>query len=284
MSAVHHEAIIDYFRAKADSYDLVEEQVYWRLSDELLWTALAEWTLPGLQTGFHFLDAGGGTGRWTDRIARRRPDATGLLFDLSSDMTREARAKAERGGYRNRIRIRNGALERVDELLDGERFQLILMLHNVLGFVQDPGDVLRRLASLLETNGRIVVFAPNRYHATYFNLATGQLDEAESASRGRGRFTPEMPPIWLFTPTELGAALAAAGLAVESMTGFPSVVYPGFQETQKHGSSQRVSALLGDSVSFDRILELEKALLAQPDVAARGNNLLAIARKHPDGR
>jgi SAM-dependent methyltransferase len=282
MNAQHHEAILDYFRDKADSYDLVDDQVYWRLSDELLWVALVERILPRLRRGFRFLDAGGGTGRWTDRVARKRPDASGLLFDLSPHMTRTAAAKADRGGYRHRIQIRNGALERVDETLAGERFHLILMLHNVLGFVHDPGDVVRRLARLLDVGGRLVVFAPNRYHATYFNLATGRLGDAECASRGRGRFTPEMPSIWLFTPSELRALLASAGLRVEWMTGFPSVVYPGFEETQIEGSSAGVGALLGDSANFERVLEIERSLIDQPDIAARGNNLLAIGTTQPD--
>jgi len=283
MSAVHHDAVLAYFRKKADSYDRVDEQVYWRLSDDLLWAALAERIVPLLPRGFRFLDAGGGTGRWTDRISRSHLDASGILFDLSPDMTRAARTKAERGGYADRVQVRNGALERVDGILAGERFHLILMLHNVLGFVTDPGAVVSRLSGLLAPRGRIAIFAPNRYHATFFNLATGQLGNAECASRGRGRFTPEMPPIWLFTPAQLSTLLTDAGLDLEWMTGFPSLLYPGYQETQAEGSSGTLETLLSDPATFRRVLEMERSLFDQPDIAARGNNLLAVARMDSGG-
>lgn len=36
MSKTTHDTIA-YFKNKADKYDLVEEQAYWQLSDQLLW-------------------------------------------------------------------------------------------------------------------------------------------------------------------------------------------------------------------------------------------------------
>ena len=37
MTTSNQEKVLQYFKGKASGYDLVEGQVYWRLSDQLLW-------------------------------------------------------------------------------------------------------------------------------------------------------------------------------------------------------------------------------------------------------
>lgn len=279
MTRTHEEAVLAYFRAKADAYDRVDEQVYWRLSDSLLWDALETWVLPALPEAFSFLDAGGGTGRWTDRLARARADAQGALLDISAEMTRHARAKTRAGAYADRVDVVEGPIERADELLDGRRFELIFNFHNVLGFVADPAVALASLARRLAPGGLLVTLAPSAYHAAYFALGAGRLEDAESAlERSRGRFTEDMPYLSLFTPASLTSLYEACGLLVERVTGFPTLVYPAIAETRIEGSTSALVDLLGDADAFARVFALERAAMARGDIAGRGNNLLAIGR------
>src|SRR5258708_2597009 len=98
-------AVIDYFRTRADGYDLVEAQAYWRLSDLLLRELLDE-LLPGsLPAAFEFLDAGGGTGRWSEWLLMRHGQARGVLYDLSPDMIRVASARASDRRFGDRLEI-----------------------------------------------------------------------------------------------------------------------------------------------------------------------------------
>jgi SAM-dependent methyltransferase len=272
--------VLEYFRKKADDYDRVDEQVYWRLSDQLLWEALRDHVLPRLPQGGRLLDAGGGTGRWTQRLLRERRDLTCVLFDLSPDMTRHATAKAEQDGHLDRLSVVNGDLMEVADRLGGERFDLIISFHNVLGFVTDPDEVLRQLVTLMAPGAQLALVLPNRYHAAFFNIYIGALDEAESAlAEARGRFTPDMPVMHLFTPKSLQAKLTALGLEISVKTGFPALIYPGFQETQIEGTSVGVSRSLADPLMYERILRLERLALREPDLAERGNNLFVVARR-----
>ena len=50
--------VIEYFKNKATEYDLVENQIYWKLSDELLWSIFSKKVLDKLPRGFKFIDAG----------------------------------------------------------------------------------------------------------------------------------------------------------------------------------------------------------------------------------
>ncbi|MFI7673197.1 class I SAM-dependent methyltransferase [Actinophytocola sp. NPDC049390] len=280
MTLSYTDEVTEYFRVKADGYDRVDEQVYWRLSDELLWEALQRYVLPTVPAGATLLDAGGGTGRWTDRLLRHRPDMTGLLYDLSTDMTRHARAKAVEHGYADRLTVRQGDLANLSDSVTDGQFDLAISFHNVLGFVADVPDVLRQIAAALKPGGQAVLVVPNRYHAVFFNVLTGALDEAESAALDhRARFAPGMPVMNMFTPSQLTGTLNEIGLPVTTSTGFPVAVYPGFQETQLDGSSGLVRQVFTDGETYDRIKSLELRLLGEPGLAERGNNLFVVATK-----
>ncbi|MEU7043461.1 class I SAM-dependent methyltransferase [Streptomyces varsoviensis] len=268
-----------YFQAKADAYDDVDAQPYWMLSDELLWWALENYVLPRLPEGFRFLDAGGGTGRWTHRFATNRPDSSGLLYDLTPEMSDHARRKADAHGYPERLRVRNGDLADVGTELAGERFDLIFNFHNVLGFVADPGEVIASLAGLLTRRGLLVSFVPSRWHAAFFNLSLGNVAEAERCLAGRGGFTDTMPDMHLFTPDGLTELHRAAGLGIDVLTGFPSLLYPGYQETQLHGSTDRLERLLSDRAQVERLIALEQRTMAEPAAVGRGNNLFSVASR-----
>lgn len=273
--------VVDYFKAKADDYDLVDHQVYWRLSDTLLWETLDSEVLKRLPPDFTFLDAGGGTGRWSDHMLCVYPQARGHLYDLSPDMVRQATIKAERKGYSDRLAVKIGLLENVEQHYASSGFDLVFNAHNVLGFVDDPGEVIKQLANLLKPGGMLVSFLPNKYHLTFFNIFVGNLDEAEMPGRtGRGRFTAQMPYIHLFTPHGVVEQYDAAGLSVTKLTGFPNAIYPGMQETAIRGSTASLENMLGDPERFDRVLAIERALLREPDIAARGNNIFVVGTKN----
>ncbi|GGN29499.1 tRNA 5-carboxymethoxyuridine methyltransferase [Lentzea pudingi] len=280
MTTSYSDEVTAYFKVKADGYDRVDEQVYWRLSDELLWEALLRYVLPSVPVGATMLDAGGGTGRWTDRLLRHRPDMTGVLYDLSPDMTRHARAKSVEHGYADRLTVRQGDLADLSEHVDDGQFDLIISFHNVLGFVTDVPSVLRQFANALKPGGQTALVVPNRYHAVYFNVLTGALNEAERAAVAHStRFAPEMPVMKVFTPTQLTGTLNEIGLPVTTSTGFPVAVYPGFQETQLDGSSGVVKAVFADDAVYAQIKSLELRLLGEPGLAERGNNLFVVAGK-----
>lgn len=266
-----------YFRDKADEYDEVDTQVYWVLSDTLLWHAIETLVLPQLREDFVFLDAGGGTGRWSQRIAMAQPKSSGVLYDLTPEMFVQAERKALSHGYADRLRIMEGDLADITERISDRRFDFIFT--NALGFVQDPEHVIRSLAELLAPEGIMVTLMPSRWHAAFFNLSLGNVEEAESCLSGKGRFTNTMPAIFLFTPRQLRSIYSDSGLTVDLISGFPALIYPGYQETQLRGSTSSISELLQDPAGFRRIFEMERELMTDPEAAARGSNLFVMAHR-----
>ncbi len=125
----------------------------------------------------------------------------------------------------------------------------------------------------------MVSFVPNLYHAVFFNLFLGRIEEAEiAASTGKGRFAIEMPFIHLFTPDSITELYKACSIQPTLVVGFPVTVYPGFQETQPTGSGTRMEDLLSSPKDFDRILAIEQELIS-PSTVARGNNIFLVGRQ-----
>lgn len=277
MSKTTHDTIA-YFKNKADKYDLVEEQAYWQLSDQLLWKVFKKEVLDQLPAGFTFFDAGGGTGRWSLKVLQEYPESTGYTYDLSEDMLRQAMAKREANDLKDRWTIRQGDLHAIEGVQPAS-VDVCFNFHNVLGFVEEPLKMLHEVVKLLKPKGYLVSFTPNLYHALYFNISLGRIEEARKLTGGKGRFTLEMPDIYMFTPKQLQEYYLECGLKVLNLKGFPAFIYPGFLETQIEGNTQTLSEILSDPAVFESILEIESQYLDVEELVSRGNNIFIVGQK-----
>lgn len=271
--------VLEYFKSKSDKYDLVDNQIYWKFSDSLLWLKTSR-ILKKLNPNFVFLDAGGGTGRWSFKILKAFPKSRGIIYDLSNDMLDVARKNNTDKSLGGRLKIINGDLENLDIKKIGEKVDISFNFHNVLGFVKNPKNVLKNISSVTKKNGFLISFIPNLYHLLYFNISIGRIDEALYAYRRKiGRFTEEMPYINLFTPDNISNLYNKTGFSVSQLTGFPVALYPGFLETQIEGSSKSLASFLTNKKNFQKLLEMEDKLSENSEVASRGNNIFIVGKK-----
>lgn len=104
------------------------------------------------------LDLGTGTGQMLQLLAPRARRAIGL--DISPAMLAVARARLEAAGLRH-VQLRQGDLYALPA--DLARFDLVI-LHQVLHYMDDPARAVREAARVLKPGGRIVIvdFAPHQ--------------------------------------------------------------------------------------------------------------------------
>ncbi len=103
------------------------------------------------------LDLGTGTGRMLEVLAPFATRAVGV--DQSPSMLSVARANIEKSGLRN-VQLRQGDVYALPVERDG--YDLVIV-HQVLHYLDDPARALREAARTLTPNGRMVVidFAPH---------------------------------------------------------------------------------------------------------------------------
>ncbi len=133
------------------------------------------------------LDLGTGTGRMLTLLAGRAERAVGI--DANAAMLSVARANIERAGLRN-VQVRQGDLYALPIERDGYD---VVILHQVLHYLDDPSRAIREAARALRPGGRLFVvdFAPHDL----------EFLRAEHAHRRLG-----------FARDEIAAALGEAGL------------------------------------------------------------------------
>ncbi len=146
------QAAQDYFRAHAAEWDRIRKlHVADEAVESAIHDALADRPFRSL------LDLGTGTGRMLELFG---PDLDrGLGIDLSLDMLLLARARIERAGLKH-CSVRQGDI--YDLALPANSFDVVL-IHQVLHFLDDGARAIREAARLLAPSGRLLVvdFAPH---------------------------------------------------------------------------------------------------------------------------
>jgi len=268
----YEKEVKEYFSSKAQDYDEVEKQKYWQLSDNLMWFLLKE-NLDKLPENFIFLDAGGGTGRWSKKILESYPKCRGMLIDLSKDMLAEAEKK---NNFGERWEILNEDLQNLN--LQNNTFDIVINTHNVLGFVENSKKAILEMSRVLKKTGILISVIPNLYHGMFFNILQNNLDGAKKLNKShKGKFVDNMPKIEMFTPETIKELYKKANINNIKCYGFPVLIYPGYQETQLYGESQQAKDILSNNI--EKLYELEKSLIKNENLACRGNNLFVIGKK-----
>lgn len=271
--------VLEFFDFKASRYEDKDEPLYWQFADELLAWLLDEHVYEHVDGPFRLLDAGGGLGTWLVSALQASSESSGLLFDVSPAMVEKARETVHDAGFDDRVDFVEGDLHDIQTLV-AQRFDIVYALHNVLGFVERPQEVVSNLYDRLEPGGRFVCDVPNLYHGAYFNTKLGKLDEASQlAETARGTYTEGMPELHFYTPERLAGMLTEAGFSDVETYGFPVSIYPGFEEAYLQGNTDSLDDLLGQGPLHDTLLETEKRLVSRPEAASRGSGIFAIGVK-----
>lgn len=280
MSNSYEKSVKKYFKLKAKNYDDVEYQVYWNLSDSLLWYLLKFKILDKLKNKkIKVLDAGGGTGRWLIKIIKYLPDSSGTLYDFSESMLDVARNKIRDGKLQERIEIINGNLENMRSCKNSQ-YDIAICFHNPLSFVKNYNKAFGEITKKLKKGGYFILVVSNKYHMLYVNAQTGDIQKMKILLKTDiGSFNEHMPPIRTFTPISIMSLYQKFGLKEIHTYGFPVTIYPQLEDTAISGSGKRTKAILEDADTFAIIEEIEKQLVLCEEAAPRGNSLFVIGRK-----
>jgi ubiquinone/menaquinone biosynthesis C-methylase UbiE len=261
-----------YYNEKAGSYDEVFETLYFKVYDAITWRYIEPY-VPTDPTAL-VLDAGGGTGRWAIRIARKGCKV--VLLDASEGMLKAAAERVREEGLEHRIILRKGDIAETDYA--DETFDMILCEHALFLF-KEPDVIIKELKRVLKKKSRLIASAQNRYVQSLSSLSgkpsPDNLDRAFKilVSEEHECMTEDGEvKIYTWTPGEFRTMLERNGFHVEMIVG-KGVTMPLRIKKETYLEKEYPEDL------FKKILQFELALCEKPDALPLAGHLQAIAYK-----
>ena len=231
----------------------IRQTVVWQDLEQIL--ALLETDTP-----LHILDAGGGIGQLSQKIAERGHRVT--LCDLSGEMLKLAEQEIAKNGLLEQYRLVHSSVQDIGEHLS-EPVDLVLF-HAVMEWLSDPKDALERLMEQVKPGGVISVMFYNYNGLLFKNLICGNLTHIEEGMPHRKRF--KLQPQQGIKPEDVYSWLTGAGFEILGKTGVRTF----------HDYMQTVR--VGD-YTFEQVLEMEQKLCRQEPYLSLGRYIHVYARK-----
>ena len=254
------------FRGDALAYAAYLDTPQGRLRSDLAFANVQEF-LPYLPSPriLRALDIGSGTGAMAVRLAGLGVHVT--LLDSSPEMLDLANHAAREVGVAASIALREGDASQASNFFSGEFFDVILC-HNVLEFVDDPGAVLRSASQVMRASSLLSVLV--RTQAGEVWKAAIQAGDLAGAGRNLaaewGCESLFGGKVRLFTAESLNAMLRQASLTSTATRGVRVI-------------SDYLPPAVSLEVEYERILELERMLGTRPEFAAVARYSQSLIRR-----
>jgi len=263
-----------YYDERSSIYDSMFDTAYFKIYDAITWKYLEPY-IPSDHEAL-VLDAGGGTGRWSIRMAVK--GCRVILVDNSAGMLKLAAEKVEKAGLRHRITIEKGDLRKLRH--KDETFDMALCEHTLFA-LEDPDSAIREFSRVLKRGAPLVISAQNLYVQLLMHLPfreipqLGKFDEVIGilSRRKYGTMTKDgKVKIHTWTPDEFRSMLERNGFKVQKIIG-KGVTIPLRMTEELYLKKDCPENLLS------RILQLEFALCERPDALALAGHMQAIAQR-----
>jgi S-adenosylmethionine-dependent methyltransferase len=241
------------FLSGAEKYAAYLETPEGRLRLDLAFANLQEF-LPQPTRSLRALDLGCGTGAIAVRLARLGIHVT--LLDASLPMVDFAKRAAQKAGVTDKIELKQGDAAQLAKLLQAESFDVILC-HNLLEYVDDPGAVLHSAARALRDPSSIISVLVRNQAGEVLKAAIKDGDLAATEHNLTAEWGHESlygGRVRLITADGLHATLIAASLAVIAERGVRVV-------------SDYLPPQVSRSAEYERVFELERKLGRRPEFA-----------------
>jgi ubiquinone/menaquinone biosynthesis C-methylase UbiE len=246
--------------------------LYYKIYDAITWKYIEPY-IP-IDPDALVLDAGGGTGRWAIRMARKGCKV--ILVDISEGMLKIAAKKAKREGLQNKITIKQGDIAKTG--YTDETFDMILCEHALFLF-REPNIVIKKLTRILRRKARLIISVHNRYVQSLVSLpekpSLNKVDDALNIllRKKYGSMTENGEvKIYTWTPDEFRTMLERNGLHVEKIVG------KGITMPLRISKELFMKKDYPDDL-FKKILQFELTICEKPDALALAGHLQAIAYK-----
>jgi|JI8StandDraft_1071087.scaffolds.fasta_scaffold43034_3 ubiquinone/menaquinone biosynthesis C-methylase UbiE len=273
----------NFFEPYSKSVDDVDaNSAFWRLSDQIIFDLINREALSIAKSGDVIFDAGGGTGRWIEKMSHKT-EANFILFDKSKHMLDVAEKRISRANLESRVKIIEGDLAKMSNIPNNS-VDYVTSIYSPISFIYDYKDAFSELNRILKPNGKILIMAHNYHNAISSQLNNSLADIVQISDLCKSRmvkWAPHVPPLVSFSKETIEQELKDAGFLIDKTYGIFVYVQPGFEDfNPKNEGVSKISKYLEITDNFNKIYEIEMAVNSYPSLVNRSMNLLSVGVKY----
>ncbi len=258
-STLYHDKI-------AEEYESSHSQPYWQLYFEVTWHFLKKYLPPNKNA--KILDAGGGTGYWSRKLATLGYDL--ICTDIARNMLEVGKRLAKAENLEDKILFHHADILDMKEYEENS-FDMVIAQGDSVGYCGNSLQALKELARVVKKGGHVAVSIDSFYARVGILLAMKEYTQLDKLLKTHiSDFTDGFPQ-YNFTVEELKLMFEKNGLQVLEVIGKP--VFENFIPREK------INELLSDEDFFRKILEIELKFNNQSSIIGLSGHLQMIGKK-----
>lgn len=254
-----------YHDEKSKTYDKSYHEPFWQFYNDITWSYIKKY-LPEDINHSLVLDAGGGTGLWSIKIAKMGYQV--ILSDLSSGMLKIAEEKIKNQNLNAKIKIVKYDITNMNEFKDNT-FDLAIAEGDPVSYCSNPDQAISELARVTKKRGFITVSVDNKFVWLKRSIEKGDYKETERIMKtGIAKMPTEdgnYYPACTFTIEELSEIFEKNHMDIIEKIGKP--VFTSFQDVD---SEER----------YRKHLEIELKYSKLDSFVGFGGHIAIVGKKH----
>jgi len=255
-------SVKEFYEKTAEVYDKEYDEPYWKLYHEITWANIRRF-LPRRENAT-ILDAGGGTGYWAIRLAKRGFNV--VSTDIAGNMLKVATRKIEEEKLQDKIETRIVDIRDMS-CFKSDCFDMALAEGDPVSYCLHPEKAVRELARVVKDGSYVIVSVDSKYTIVSRLIREESFDELSLLLR-TGRLKGDFM-LQAFTPEEMRALFEACGLNVVRMIGKPVLS----QSIPKENRDKVIGK------EFRKLLKLELKFCDAPSLVGTGGHLEVVGVK-----
>lgn len=250
----------------AEEYEKSYEDPYWQLYFEITWHNVKKY-LPKSKNSI-ILDAGGGTGYWSRRLAEL--GYRSVCTDVAEKMLDYGIKKSKKEKLKDRIEFRKLDILNMDCFAD-EFFDMVIAEGDPVSYCGDPEGAVSELARVVKKNSYVCVSVDN-FYSTLGKLLINEDFRAlaKLLKTNISEFAGEFPQ-YNFTIEKLKNLFKNCGLEVVEIIGKP--IFARFLAKDK------LNEMLKSKNFFNKLLQIENIYNNDPSIVGLGGHIQIIGKK-----
>lgn len=254
-----------YHDEKSKTYDKSYDEPFWRFYNDITWSYIKK-CLPKDIDNSLVLDAGGGTGLWSIKIAKMGYNV--ILSDISSGMLKIAEEKIKDQNLSGKIKIVKCDITNMNEFKDNA-FDLTIAEGDPVSYCSNPDQAISELARVTKKRCYITVSVDNKFVWVKMSIGKGDYEEAERIMKtGIAKMPTEdgnYYPAFTFTIEELSEIFEKNNIDIIEKIG--KTVFTSYQDTN-------------DEEKYRKHLKIELKYSNQDSFAGFGGHIAIVGKKN----